>query len=104
MSTLPPDLSAQVDPIPNEALRYFVRSATNPRITYIVDLSQNEGSGFCQCADFSTRRAKAVKEGHALFTRETQCRHCILAVRYFTITTLRECSRMVRKNDSQPKL
>lgn len=93
----------KVTEIPNEALRYYVESSSQPEFPYLVDLSENEGNGACTCADFQARRWPAIRDGHDLFTRETSCVHIMAARRHWTIATLGEISRMVKQREQQPK-
>jgi len=41
-----------VEPIPGEYLRFRVRSRTNPRTTYLVDLEECGFNGACDCPNF----------------------------------------------------
>ena len=44
----------RVSPIPNEPTRYFVKSATRPDYTFVVD-SDYEGGWACGCEQFMVR-------------------------------------------------
>ena len=93
----------RVQPVAGEALRYFVESWSNPKLPYLVDLSENHGNGACTCKDFQTRRQVAIREGHPLFTRETSCRHLIAARKHFTIRTLTDCAALVKHQEQAPR-
>jgi hypothetical protein len=45
-----------VSGIPSEQFRYRVRSASDPKKSYFVDLLENRGFGRCDCEDFICRR------------------------------------------------
>lgn len=66
-----------------ERMVYIVRSASNPKRTYRVDLTAHRGAGECICIDWGTRRFPAIKAGEPIGTRRTMCKHVILARRYF---------------------
>lgn len=93
----------RVQPVAGEALRYLVESWSNPKLPYLVDLSENHGNGACTCKDFQTRRQVAIREGHPLFTRETSCRHLIAARKHFTIQTLTDCAALVKAQERAPR-
>lgn len=84
-----------IEPIVGEVLRYRVRSESKPAHSYIVDLSENQGSGSCFCTDYQTRRVPAIKAGMPAFSREVSCKHIIAARTYFTQTTLKEMARRI---------
>jgi hypothetical protein len=98
------DRTIRVQPIPGEALRFYVESWSSPSRPHIVDLAENQGNGACSCRDFVTRRQPNIDKLMPLFSRETSCRHVIAARRHFTIHTLTDiareisCQRIIRKN------
>jgi len=55
----------QADPaVPYDApLRYHVRSRTRVHDTYLVGLSEYNGTGFCQCEDFVMRFEPLLRRG-----------------------------------------
>lgn len=91
-----------VSPILGEVLRYRVTSDSNPKHSYICDLSENQGSGACFCKDFQTRRGPAIKAGMPPFSREVSCKHLIAARTYFCHTTLKEMARRIATNWNDP--
>lgn len=56
-----------MQPEPLEVLPYdgvfrcLVRSASNPKRTYLVDLEAYGGAGFCGCRDWETRRGPEIR-------------------------------------------
>ena len=86
----------KIKEIPNEALRYWAQSESGNGI-YIVDLSENKGSGACSCADFIARRQPAIDAGEPLFTRKVSCKHTSAVRKHFLKTTLREMARIINK-------
>jgi len=57
-----------VEPIPHEPTRYFVKSATRPDYTFVVD-SQYEGGWACGCEQFMVR---GVECRHIRLVKEFQ--------------------------------
>lgn len=45
-------------------LRWWVRSRSNPKERYLVQLDAYDGNGTCQCRDFTTRFEKFLKRGY----------------------------------------
>jgi hypothetical protein len=90
------DLYITVAPIPGEAMRFWASSQRNPAHTYIVDLSENHGSGACQCSDFIARRQPAINDGKELFTDMVSCKHVRAVREYWMKTTLRNIADMVQ--------
>lgn len=41
--------------------RCLVRSASNPKRTYLVDLEAYSGAAFCGCRDWETRRGPEIR-------------------------------------------
>ena len=74
--------------VPHEPLRYHVESWRS-RDPYLVDLTENQGNGECNCADFITRRNIAIRDGAELFSDKTMCVHIKACRRHFVNTTLR---------------
>lgn len=87
--------TVRVQPIPGEALRYWVESWTNATRPHLVDLAEHFGNGSCSCTDFLTRRQPAIVEGKRLFTDATSCRHVTAARRHFTEHTLADMAEML---------
>jgi hypothetical protein len=87
--------------IPSEPMRYRVESWTS-KYPHTVDLSMNDGSGACSCADFSIRRQTAVDEGQPLFTRATQCKHIRAAVEHWKRTTLQMIAADLHRGKVKP--
>jgi hypothetical protein len=54
---------------------YRVPSNTKPGKFYDVDLTANNGGGFCPCRDHQTRRQPAIDRGTPILTQPTICRH-----------------------------
>jgi hypothetical protein len=88
--------------IPGEAMRYFVESWGQPKYPHVVDLAMNQGNGACSCTDFTTRRQPAIDAGKPLFTRETQCKHLIVAHRHWHRTTLQIISEQLDHHQKRP--
>lgn len=65
--------------------RCLVRSAKNPKRTYLVDLDSYSGIGWCGCRDFETRRGPKIKLLNAQQRRnagdELRCKHLVMARR-----------------------
>lgn len=51
-----------VEPIPGEPLRFFVKSRTNPKQKYLVDLEECGFSGGCGCQNFQFTHLPKLKE------------------------------------------
>ena len=86
----------KIKEIQHEPLRYWASSSIR-NMTYVVDLSENEGSGSCSCPDYITRRNPAIQQGEELFTRKTSCKHLLAVRKHFLKTTLREMARIINK-------
>lgn len=71
-------------------LRWLVRSRSNHRECYLVDLGENDLNGECQCKDFSVRYPRNLKIG-----KKYQCWHIQEAERRF----LRWCKRKFKEED-----
>ena len=54
-------LSDAVDPVPGEPLRYMVRSRTNPRMKYLVDLAEAGFNGACGCPSWQMLHLPLLK-------------------------------------------
>jgi hypothetical protein len=65
-----------VTEIAGEPTRFYVSSARVGRPPYLVDLSENDGHGQCDCPDWRIRRAKKTGD-------EAQCKHLAAAFRFF---------------------
>src|SRR5437773_2897511 len=52
-----------VKPIAGELLRFHVRSRTDSRVTYIVDLGAYNFCGCCVCSDFQFRKEPKLRVG-----------------------------------------
>ena len=52
-----------VMPIDGELLRFHVRSRTDSRVTYMIDLSSFDGNGVCSCDDFQFRKQPRLRAG-----------------------------------------
>lgn len=65
--------------------RCLVRSAKNPKRTYLVDLESYNGIGWCGCRDYETRRGPQIKGLTAKERRdagdECRCKHLVMARR-----------------------
>jgi hypothetical protein len=48
-------MKAEVQEFQGERCRYLVRSRTNPRTNYLVDLLENDGIGGCTCVAWQAR-------------------------------------------------
>lgn len=81
-----------VEPIPGEHLRFYVRSRTNPRQQYLVDLMAMRMNGQCGCDDFAFRKGPAFRL-HPVPSDATRCIH-IRAVREWLL------NRMLGKLDA----
>ena len=66
-----------------ERMVYLVSSKSRPGSRYRVDLLANKGAGQCACRDWEIRRWPAIRDGKPMGTKETLCRHEILARRHF---------------------
>lgn len=58
-----------IEPVAGESLRFYVQSRSDPGIRHMVDLSLNQGNGFCSCQGFSFVCEKNIKAGKTLFSR-----------------------------------
>jgi hypothetical protein len=84
---------AQDGPLPiptNERMVFLVPSEKDPRVKYRVDLLANLGAGWCQCADFGTRKQGALDAGATTWMAQTSCKHSRRAMRYVMRRTLGE--------------
>jgi len=71
---------------------YRVPSDSRPGRAYEVDLTSNQGAGFCPCKDFSTRRQPNLDAGCEPWTKPTVCKHLALAGHHFLRLLLKEMS------------
>lgn len=62
---------------------YLVASEKTPAVKYRVDILANNGAGWCQCADFGTRRQPNLDAGLTTLTKDTTCKHLRRTLRYF---------------------
>lgn len=97
------DGTIKIQPVENEAMRFLCESWSAKRAPYVVDLSENQGNGFCPCTDFITRRGPAIKAGAELFTRATSCRHLIAVRKYWAMTTLRDIAAHIKNQERPPQ-
>lgn len=58
-----------VEPIPNESLRFYVESESELGMKHLVDLSLNRGHGSCSCQAFSFICEPNLKAGKTRFSR-----------------------------------
>lgn len=80
-----------MQPEPLEVLPYdgvfrvLVRSASNPKRVYLVDLEANSGVGFCGCTDFTCRKQPMVSRLEPKARRASgdryRCKHLLRARR-----------------------
>lgn len=75
--------SDEVIPSPHERMTYLVRSESNPKTRYRVDLLANDGASECSCEDWAKRRGPALRNGSPMGTPATLCKHCKAAREYF---------------------
>lgn len=79
-----------VERIPGEALRFHVRSRTDPEVTYLVDLEECGFNGACGCPQFSIRLLKALRTDRRLGKRRKhRCWHIKQALYYMSELTVR---------------
>ncbi len=78
---------------------YSVPSDRNPRVCYRVDLTANNGAGFCSCTDFATRRQPAIDAGEPILTNASTCKHLRRALWQF----LREVMPRLADEEQKPK-
>lgn len=76
-----------IDPLQNESadgplpiatgerMVFLVPSDHNPAVRYRVDLTANNGAGWCECPDFSTRRQPNLEAGLPTLLAATTCKH-----------------------------
>jgi hypothetical protein len=91
-------------------MRFEVESWTNPQLHHVVDLLYLDGNSGCDCRDFLTRcepnykknGGKIVEYGYPGHPdpERTRCRHCVIAIRYFTNHLLR---RMAAEDKQPPQ-
>jgi hypothetical protein len=81
------DKTIRVAEIPGELMRFRVESWSNPQRPHTVDLLSQKGFGECSCTDWVTRRAINARNGAAMGTEATMCRH-IKAARLFFLNRL----------------
>ena len=78
---------------------YDVESNTQPGKFYFVDLTANNGAGFCACRDFETRRQPAINRKEPIITKPTTCIHLRRALWQF----LREVMPRLAAEEDRPK-
>lgn len=83
----------------NERMVFLVSSDRKPSVKYRVDLTANNGAGWCSCTDWSTRRGPALKAGAESWTRESCCKHLRRAARVF----LRDLLQAMAKSECEPR-
>jgi hypothetical protein len=74
----------------SERMVFLVRSDTNPKRQYRVDLLANSGAGKCACTDHGTRRQPNLDTGRTPWTKSTACKHLFRAGLHVLRTTLPE--------------
>lgn len=67
----------KVYPINGELWTFRVESATEPGISYHVDLEEYDSNGFCDCMNFRTKQTKRLKQFGNWPRR--RCKHIKLA-------------------------
>lgn len=76
-----------------ERMVYLVGSRTRKHKEYRVDLTANNGAGFCACTDWATRRSPAITRGEPMGTRLTMCIHVNAARRSFLNALLADMAK-----------
>jgi len=66
-----------------ERMVYLVASKSRPGARHRVDLLANKGACECDCKSWACRNWPAIRDGKPAGTKETLCRHGILARRHF---------------------
>lgn len=75
-------ITPDVEPISGEEGRYFVRSRSNHRHQYLVDLFENGFVGKCDCPQFAMRIQRDIDRGINPNGNQS-CYHLKRAERYF---------------------
>ena len=62
-------MSADVEPIPGELTRFYVKSGSKPDSRHLVDLSIDNGQGYCDCEAHAFICQRNRKLGKAPYSR-----------------------------------
>lgn len=79
-----------VEPIAGELLRFHVRSRSNCKQLYLVDLEALRLNGQCGCMHFETRCRPLLRAQRGLSSRGTRCWHIWRARDWLLDKMLRE--------------
>jgi len=92
----------EVEAIPGERMVFLVRSETNPRRQYRVDLLAHGGMGECGCRRWCTGVWPMIRDGKLTLDMPCEDKHIEAARRVFLRDVLRHMAEQERDPHTKP--